>query len=294
MRGLALPLLLAGVAVPAMAAETHPEASRVLSIGGSLTEIIYALGEENRLVGRDTTSNWPPQANALPDVGYMRALSPEGVLSVSPDLILAEDGAGPPEAVAVLKSAGLPYVAVGESHDAVGVLQKVDTVAETLGVPEKGRALHQQLAAELDSAAKRARAVGTPRRVLFVLSLQGGRVMAGGTGTSADGIIRLAGAENALEGVEGYKPITDEAIIKAAPDVILMMQRGEADADAAANGGSVHDAAMATALAMPALAQTPAGRSGALVIMDGLKLLGFGPRTGQAALELHDLVYGAP
>ncbi|MDT1062007.1 ABC transporter substrate-binding protein [Paracoccus sp. CPCC 101403] len=294
MRRLALALLLAGVAVPAMAAETHPEASRVLSIGGSLTEIIYALGEENRLVGRDTTSNWPPQANALPDVGYMRALSPEGVLSVSPDLILAEDGAGPPEAVAVLKSAGLPYVAVGESHDAAGVLQKVDTVAETLGVPEKGRALHQQLAAELDSAAERARAVGTPRRVLFVLSLQGGRVMAGGTGTSADGIIRLAGAENALEGVEGYKPITDEAIIKAAPDVILMMQRGEADADAAANGGSGHDAAMATALAMPALAQTPAGRSGALVIMDGLKLLGFGPRTGQAALELHDLVYGAP
>jgi len=292
MKPLALAILLAGAAMPA-AAESHPEARRVLSIGGSLTEIVYALGEEGRLVGRDTTSNWPPEANSLPDIGYMRALSPEGVLSVAPDLILAEEGAGPPEAVAVLKSAGLPYVNVAEDYDAEGVLKKVDAVAETLGVPDKGKALHDRLAADLASVAERARAVGEPKRVLFVLSLQGGRVMAGGDGTAADGIIRLAGAQNALEGVKGYKPLTDEAIVKAAPDVILMMQRGDAEADADANGGSNHAAAKETALALPALAQTPAGRDGALVIMDGLKLLGFGPRTGEAALELHDLVYGA-
>ncbi|MDF3855174.1 hemin ABC transporter substrate-binding protein [Paracoccus sp. P2] len=288
MKRLALALvLLAGQA----AAEDQPEAQRVLSLGGSVTEIVYALGEEARLIGRDTTSNWPPEANALPDVGYVRALSPEGVLSVAPDLIIAEDGAGPPEAVAVLQSAGVAFVSVAERYDAEGVLDKVDAVAEALGVPDKGRALHDKLAAELQAALGRAQAVGEPKKVLFVLSLQGGRVMAGGADTAADGIIRLAGAQNAMPGVQGYKPVTDEAVIAAAPDVILMMRRGDEQADADANGGSSHTAAKQAVLAMPALAQTPAGRAGAVVMMDGLKLLGFGPRTGEAAVELHDLIY---
>lgn len=282
-----LALLLAGTAH----AQSWPEARRVLPLGGSVTEIVYALGEQDRLVGRDTTSNWPPEANALPDVGYVRALAPEGVLSVSPDLIIAEDGAGPPEAVSVLKAAGVPYVTVDESYDAEGVLKKVDAVAGALGVAEKGRALHEKLAADLKAAAERSATVGTPKKVLFVLSLQGGRVMAGGTGTAADGIIRLAGAENAMPDIQGYKPLTDEAVIQAAPDVILMMRRGDDKADAEANGGNSHTAAKQAALAIPALAQTPAGRSGALVMMDGLKLLGFGPRTGAAAVELHDLIY---
>ncbi|WP_018001077.1 ABC transporter substrate-binding protein [Paracoccus sp. N5] len=282
-----LALLLAGTAH----AQSWPEARRVLPLGGSVTEIVYALGEQDRLVGRDTTSNWPPEANALPDVGYVRALAPEGVLSVSPDLIIAEDGAGPPEAVSVLKAAGVPYVTVDESYDAEGVLKKVDAVAGALGVAEKGRALHEKLAADLKAAAERSATVGTPKKVLFVLSLQGGRVMAGGTGTAADGIIRLAGAENAMAQIQGYKPLTDEAVIQAAPDVILMMRRGDDKADAEANGGNSHTAAKQAALAMPALAQTPAGRDGALVMMDGLKLLGFGPRTGEAAVELHDLIY---
>ncbi|MTH63121.1 heme/hemin ABC transporter substrate-binding protein [Paracoccus shanxieyensis] len=293
MRALVLAALIAAPAAGA-AAESHPDAQRVLSIGGSVTEIVYALGEQDRLVGRDQTSSWPPEAASLTDVGYMRALSPEGVLSVSPDLILAEDGAGPPEAVSVLKSAGVPYVTVDEGYDSAGVLRKVDEVAEALGVADKGRALHDRLAGELADAETRAKAVGTPKKVMFVLSLQGGRVMTAGSDTSADGIIRLAGAQNAISGIEGYKPLTDEAIIAAAPDVILMMQRGDAQADANANGGNSHGAAKEAALALPALAQTPAGRDGAVVMMDGLKLLGFGPRTGEAALELHELVYGGP
>ena len=285
--------LLALMAVlPAVAAaDSYPEARRVLAIGGAVTEIVYALGQQDRLVGRDQTSTWPPEAASLPDVGYMRALSPEAVLSVSPDLILAEEGAGPPEAVSVLKSAGVPYVSVAESPDPAGVLRKVDAVAEVLAVPERGRALHQRLAGELAEVSAKAAAVGAPRKVLFILSMQGGKLTVGGAGTSADGIIRLAGGQNATTGVQGYKPVTDEAVIAAAPDVILMMRRGDARADAQANGGDGQAEARAAALALPALAQTPAGRNGAVVMMDGLKLLGFGPRTGEAALELHDLLY---
>ena len=275
-----------------MAAPLHaagyPDAGRVLALGGSVTEIVYALGEQDRLAGRDTTSVFPPEARALTDVGYIRQLSPEGVLSVAPDLIIAEEGAGPPEAVSVLKAADIPYVAIADGHDAAAVLAKVDAVAEALGVPDKGKVLHDRLATDLAEAETRSQAVGKPRRVLFILSLQGGRVMAGGENTSADGIIRLAGAENALAGTEGFRPLTDEAVIAAAPDVILMMDRG----DAGGKGGISPEQARRDALALPALAQTPAGRDGAIVIMDGLKLLGFGPRTGEAALELHDLVYG--
>ena len=79
-------------------------AVRVLSIGGSVTEIIYALGEQDRLIARDTTSSYPAEAKNLPDVGYMRALSPEGILSVDPQLIIAEDGSGPPETIAVMRA----------------------------------------------------------------------------------------------------------------------------------------------------------------------------------------------
>jgi len=291
MKRLALALML--LAGPA-SADGHPEARRVLSLGGSLTEIVYALDQQDRLVGRDTTSNWPPEVHALPDVGYVRALSPEGVLSVAPDLILAEEGAGPPEAVAVLQSAGVPYIRVDERYDAQGVLDKVDAVAQALGVPDEGRALHDRLAAELQAASARAQAVARPKKVLFVLSLQGGRVMAGGSDTAADGIIRLAGARNALPQIEGYKPVTDEAVIAAAPDVIVMMRRGDEQADADANGGNSDAAVKQAAQALPALAQTPAGRDGRVVVMDGLKLLGFGPRTGEAAVELHDLIYAGP
>jgi iron complex transport system substrate-binding protein len=124
--------------------------------------------------------------------------------------------------------------------------------------------------------------VAVPKRVLFVLSLQGGRVMAGGEGSSADGIIRLAGGVNAAAGFKGYKQITDEAVIAAAPDLILMMDR---EGDLAIGNDDV--------LAHPALAETPAAKAGAILRMDGMLMLGFGPRTPEAADQLYAALYGA-
>lgn len=277
--------LLSVLALPALA-DSHPEASRVLSLGGSVTEIVYALGQQDRLIGRDTTSSFPAEVQALPDVGYVRALSPEGVLSVQPDLILAEEGAGPPEAIAVLKEAGIPLETIPEGHDADGLAAKVEAVAEALGVADAAGPVIDSLRADLDKVTEVNRAEGEKKRVMFVLSLQGGRVMAGGEGSGGGAIIELAGAENAVSGITGYKPLTDEAISAAAPDVILMMSRGDPDADAG-HGGS-----LAQLAGMPALATTPAIRDGRVITMDGLLLLGFGPRTGQAALQLHDAIYG--
>lgn len=270
-----LPLLTL-LATPALA----DPAQRVLTLGGSVTEIAVALGAEDRLIGRDSTSTFPPSVTSLPDVGYFRALSPEGVLALNPDLILSEDGAGPPEALEVLQAAGIPFLTTGADTTPEGLIAKITTVAQALDLSEEGKALAATTAEGLAQAKAQAATVTQPKRVLFVLSLQGGRIMAGGEGSSAESIIELAGGTNAGTGFQGYKQITDEAVIAAAPDVILMMDR---EGDLAIANTDV--------LAHPALSQTPAAKSGAIVRMDGLLLLGFGPRTPQAAADLHALLY---
>ncbi|SFV38365.1 iron complex transport system substrate-binding protein [Devosia crocina] len=270
-------------AAPAWSEELHqfPDPSRLVSIGGSLTEIVYALGGETMLVARDQTALYPEAALGLPDVGYMRALAPEGVLSVNPTGLLVIEGSGPPEALEVLSHAGVDYQTVPESYSAQGVLDKVRAVGQALGLEDEAEQLTLRLEADFAALDARTDAVVAPKRVLFILSNQGGQIQASGTGTAANGIIALAGAENAITEFEGYRPLSEEAITVAAPDAILLMDRG-----------GDHGATEADLLEHPAIALTPAGQSRAIYRMDGAYLLGFGPRTAEAASELSDLLYG--
>ena len=110
-----LVIALAAALLPvSAAAQSYPDAQRIVSIGGPVTELIYLLGEGDRVIARDTTSTFPEEVNDLPDVGYMRQLSAEGVLSVEPDLIVTRDTAGPAEAMDQLRAAAIPLV---EVHD---------------------------------------------------------------------------------------------------------------------------------------------------------------------------------
>ena len=277
--GLLAVALLASARIPPAQADDN---LRVLTLGGAVTEIAVALGAQDQLIARDSTSTWPPSVLNLPDVGYVRALSPEGVLSVAPDLILAEKGAGPVESIAVLEAAGVEFVTLPDDPTPQGVLAKIDAVATALRLPEAGATLRAEVAQGLAGAEARAATVTARKRVLFVLSLQSGRVMAGGEGSSAEGIIALAGGVNAATGFDGYKQMTDEAVIAAAPDLILMMDRG---GDLSINAEDV--------LAHPALALTPAAQNGQILRMNGMLLLGFGPRTPEAAAQLHDALYPA-
>lgn len=265
---------LAPFAVRADDAPTFADSSRLVAIGGSLTEIVYALGEEERLVGRDSTSIFPPEALDLPDVGYMRALSPEGVLSVDPSAILALEGSGPKEAIDVLKKAEVPFVMVPDRYDRTGILQKIRLTGTALGVEGKAAELAAEVKADLEAAQEAAKA-GADQRILFVLSMQGGRLLASGTGTAADGIIEMAGAVNVMQSFQGYKQVSEEAVIEARPDLVLMMDRS-------GDHGIEPDAVFSH----PAIAPTPAGRNRALVRMDGAYLLGFGPRTADAVRDL--------
>lgn len=253
----------------------------VLSIGGSVTEIVVALGQEHRLKARDTTSSYPDSVSDLPDVGYMRALSPEGVLSVGPSLIISEEGAGPPEALEVIRAADVAFVEVPDAMDAEGILRKIEVVGDALGVPERADGLAAEVEAALtDAVADASRPEAEKKRVLFVLSTQGGKINASGTGTAADALIRMAGGVNAITDFEGYKQLTDEAVGMAAPDVILMMDRG-----------GDHGAADDELFEMPAIRLTPAAQSRSSVRMDGLLMLGFGPRTAQAVRDLNAALY---
>ena len=258
-----------------------PDPSRIVAIGGSVTEIFYALGEEKRLVARDSTSVYPEAAFALPDVGYMRQLSPESVLSVDPSAIIALEGSGPKDAVEVLKKAKVPYLAVPETFDREGILEKIKIVGQAIGEEDKAEELTASVDKDLRAAEQRAAGIAKRQRVLFILSMQDGKILASGTKTAADGIIRLAGGDNAISEFEGYKQLSEEAIVTANPDLILMMSRG----------GS-HGPSDAELLAHPAVASTPAGKDKRLVRMDGAYLLGFGPRTAAAAHDLAVTLYG--
>lgn len=275
----AVSIAFAGIA-KADTVEKITDTSRLVSVGGAVTEIVYALGAGDKLVARDQTSTYPEEASKLVDVGYMRRLSPEGVLSINPTGILLSEGSGPPETLEVLKKASVPMVIIPEDHTGEGVIAKIEAVGKALGLEDKAKVLAADVSRDLEAAQKISANDNPRKRVLFVMSAAGGRITAAGTGTGANGIITLAGGVNAIDSYQGYKQLTDEAVEKAAPDLILIMDIGK---------DSVQKDDL---LKNPALVNSPAGRSGNVVRMDSLYLLGFGPRTGAASRELSEKLYG--
>lgn len=253
---------------------------RVVSVGGSVSETLHALGLADRIVAVDTTSVFPESLlREKPNVGYMRALSAEGVLSLGPSMILAIENAGPPDVVSVLEGASVPFLKIPNAATKDGVLNKIRLIAGIMGVSDRGKVLTSAVENEFSVLSKLVRTVSRRKRVMFVLSLRSGRVMASGRNTAAAGILALAGADNAISGFEGYKPLSNEAIINAAPDVILMMDRS----DQPVGAKDVFD--------LPMMAATPAGQNQAFIKMDGAYLLGFGPRTAAAAADLARRLY---
>lgn len=261
------------------------EGRRIVSVGGALTETLYALGAQAELVGVDTTSLYPEAARQLPSVGYARALSAEGVLSLRPTLVVATAEAGSPAVLRQIEAARVPLVLLDADHRFEGLLARTQRLADLCGRAEAGRSLvgelQQSWARTRDVLARHGAAGRPPVRVLFVLSHSMAQVRVSGSGTAADAMIRYAGGVNALGGFEGYKPLTPEAAIAAAPDVILATEQG-----LQAAGG------IDGLLKAPGLAQTPAGRARRVVAQDALLMLGFGPRLPQAVAALAEALHG--
>lgn len=287
-RVVAVTTLLAVTALPAggaPACEPAADSSRIAVAGGSLTEILYLLGAEDRIVAVDITSVFPPDASDHPSVGYVRALSAEGLLSLSPSLVLGEDDMGPPEVLAQVQRTGVDIVRVPETRSAAGILAKVRCVAAVLGLPDCAeRVIDARLAPQVETLAHlAARPPEALPRVALLLGSPEGAPLTAGFGTSGDGVLRMVGAENVFGDVAGWKPMSPEAMATAHPDFILMATRGASRADAA------HSAA-----ASPALALTNARTDGRVVTLDGMALLGFGPRTLATALDIARMLRNPP
>lgn len=261
--------------VVAPGSATAQTAPRVVSIGGSVTEFVYALEAGDRLIAVDATSRHPPEAIAKPSVGYMRSLSAEPILSLEPTLVLAVADAGPRATLEQLRAAGVQIVTIPDDPNPAGILDKARAVAAALDVPERGEALVARLSDALQAADDSIGRASHRPRVLFLLSVGRGAPLAAGRSTSAQAIIELAGGINAISEFEGYKPISTEAFAITAPDYVLVTQR-----TLERMGGE------SGVLAVPGLAITPAGQARRLIAMDGLLLLGFGPRTPQAIEQL--------
>jgi iron complex transport system substrate-binding protein len=277
---LALAACLTVIAWPARAEDPVKDSSRIVSIGGDVTEILYALNAAPKVVAVDTTSTYPAAAlKEKRNVGYMRALSTEGVLSANPSVIIAAAGAGPPEVVAALKASTVPYVEVPDDPTPDGVAAKIRLVAEAIGAEAGAEALTKKVAGDFAAlAAQRAR-IKKPVRALFVLAVQNGRAVVAGRGTSANAVFTLAGAKNAAAKINGFKPLADEAAIDLAPDVIVAMSNPMP-------GNEAHEM-----LKLPVFRGTPAAANNRLVEMDGNYLLNFGPRAGEAARDLMRALY---
>ncbi len=257
-------------------------ASRIISIGGANTEILYALGMEKQIIGIDITSLYPPRAmKEKPNVGYMRQLSPEGVIGLGPTLVLANDGSGPKEAITVLESASVPFVRIPDHFNAEGIVERIRLVATAVGVPARGECLVKNVKADLSRLDVLRQGITKPARVIFILSFTNGKATVAGRGTAADGIIKMAGAVNVFSDFEGYKMVSDEAIAAAQADAVLGMKR------------SNFDMTPDEVFGHPAFSLTPAAKTKKYIAMDGLYLLGFGPRTAQAASDLAHAIYPA-
>jgi iron complex transport system substrate-binding protein len=262
---------------------------RIVSIGGAITETLYALGAQTELVGVDTTSLYPSAARSLPSVGYARQLSAEGVLSLQPTLVVAGEEAGPAAVLRSLEAARVPLVVLDGQHRFEGVLERTSRLAALCGREAAGAALTHSLREQWQSArervARHAKAAGGALpRAMFILSHAGTPLRVAGRDTAADAMIGFGGGVNVFsDGFAGYKPLTPEAAVAAQPQVIVTTEQG-LEAVGGVDG----------LLKSPGLSQTPAGRARRVVALDALLMLGFGPRLPQATLALTDALFTAP
>lgn len=260
-------------------AQQAGEEKDVLVLGGSLTEIVYALEQEDRIVGVDVSSGYPPAARSLPQVGYFRQISSEGIISLGPKIVLASEGAGPPESLEQIRATGIKVYVIESTASVDGARSKIKQVASVLGVEERGKQLIEELDQQVEEALNRTRSSRKPR-VMFIYARGAGTVSVAGQETSADVLIDLAGGENVVDAYKQYRPITAESVVVAAPDVIVMLDRGLQSI------GGVDGL-----LELPGIALTPAGQNRRIVSMDDNLFLNFGPRLGLAISELNLLLY---
>ena len=261
--------------------ERAKDATRVVIAGGSITEIFYFLGEQDRIVALDVTSNFPPEAKSLPSIGYVRALSAEGLLSMNPSIIIGEDDMGPPAVIKQIRETSYDLRIIPEIRTIDGIIEKIECIASILDVTEKSDAIiSKKLEPYIKKIVKnRKRIAKKGVKVMLVLNMQSSSIIVAGANTSGSGFIDLIGGENIFESFEGWKPVNAEAILELNPDYIIVPQR------------NVHKGLDVTSIADSELFKnTNAGRNKNFIFDDAMAITGFGPRTINSALTATEFI----
>ena len=262
-------------ALPAAAAH------RIISTDGITTEILFALGAGDQVVGRDSGSLYPEAAAQLPDIGLGHQVNPESILQMKPTIVIGRDRPMSQPAFQVLESTGLKVMRIPSDPGLEVARQNIRTLAEFLGKEEAGEALIGTLnkdVAKLEKKQAEQQNAELPK--ILVVYLRPNATLIMGDDSNATTLAHLAGAKSALPGIMGYKPLNAEAVVQARPDVILCYKNGLESV-----GG------LESLYKQPGISETPAARNKRIIAMDDLLLGGFGPRSGEALLELHHALY---
>ncbi|MEM7575565.1 MAG: ABC transporter substrate-binding protein [Bacteroidota bacterium] len=256
---------------------TTTSANKIVSLSGTITELFFKLGMQDKLVGVDITSTYPEAARELPQLGHISQLNAESILALEPDLIVHESSStGPSEVLTQLASSGIEVVEIETSHRLENPLEVLDQLNEHFEIPTGKRdILAQTIAANQASLTEYLSLIDGNPRVLFLYARGMGRLMVGGSATSAAQVIELAGGINAIQSFEDFEALTPEALVEASPDIILMFSSGLASLDGKEGLAQI-----------PGMSATPAFQNDRIIAMDGLLLTGFGPRSSDAILEL--------
>jgi len=266
-----LSFVLWNMSTMACSLSTNPPAKeRIVSLNGAITEIICALGKQNEIVGVDVTSTFPSDLKAQ-DLGHVRSISIESLLALKPTLILATEKDVNPELTKRLKASGIKTCIIKQDFSINGTQKMIQDVADALQI-QKTQFLSQKINTDLSKL----KSMKSQPKILFIYARGAGTLMVAGQKTPVEAMMQLAGGKNAVQGFEDYKPLTPEALITANPDVILFFDKGLQSL------GGVEGA-----LKIEGVLATKAGKNRQIYAMDGALLSGFGPRLGEAAVQLN-------
>ena len=255
--------------------------SRIVIAGGSLTEIVYLLGQEKKLVGVDITSKYPLSATKLTSIGYLRNLSAEGILSLSPTLLLAESDIGPPAVLNQLNKTSLETKIISDDLTMAGIKNKIDCIVSILNLKKNDYiSIYNDIKDKITKIEKyKSLNEKRNKKVLVVLMMRGTSPIIAGKNTSGHGLISALGLLNSMSQVDGWKPVSKEEIILSNPDYVIVTNR------TFNSFLSSKDFILKTGLNF-----TNAGEDNNLIIEDGMALLGFGPRTLDVGIKISEII----
>jgi len=234
---------------------------RIISTDSFVTELVTALGQQERLVAIDVTSRQPPGVDTLPNIGYHRNLSAEGLLSLRPTLVIGSEHIGPPNVVKALAAANIPLIRLPSAQSIVQLESNINTLALELAQPNEGSELVQNLhAAQQKLDALSLSLSFKKKRVAFLLSMSPDKLRLAGLGTSGQAFIQLLGATN-VANFENYQNVSAESLLAMQADIILVA------------GRSPSTAVESLLSAHPVIAFSAAAKSKAILSLDGSSLV---------------------